>query len=749
MTCETSRVETIEFLSDKAAVVETTKNSNVYDRATVGYRVLNQFGDDITKTTMLTVNASVTATLNASDHQITFVAPTSNGFMLGRDMITCVLLDTNTGKNVSATLTCDMKAYAKTLTFEGIYNQDGKSLTEDTNFNDDPFFILFTAEDQYGQVFKNYKNVLEGDDLYVTVVGGLTGVDRAAGQTFGTVDKDGKTYLAYPLTWNASLVSASGTSAGTVNVQALSSGGASCSGTFDVTEGGRPISITAVAPAVVPAGEKTEISYTALNAAGKEVTSYKYLKDGEVTISGSDNVSFVRQADGSAKLILDATSGSLVKVDKNNRTPVTFTMQTKNHKISTLTVYVTENAKPVAIDGLQDVSTSFDKNTSYVPVKLKNLKIEDQYGRVMSANALQDAARITDPTSAYALRTVKAAVVGTGIDIVSLTADKTNISTGAAINYNANPGNKLQWTEVTSAAIAVANLGKTQISKDDVLFYVKASSKGKIGFANVNFAIDNATDSKSVDYLNSTNANVQFNVKDTAKVESATVEVKDVYIPTSVNSPSAIKYEQKVLVKANGVLLPVSSYKIEDSDDFKADQVDENGTTVYAIYAAKAQEDYTEFTVDKKQSIEKMITVTLNGTGEKITQKVVLNATAPKVAAVNLKDGGDSYNLGITSATTSTVFSNDAIFANIDNVKDQYGVKLNISTGSGILQYSYAYEAVPASKSAIVTFIGADNSTVLNDNGSSAATMTYNKYFTGITMDVNYGGVSQQIKIYR
>ena len=755
LTCETSKVDIIEFLSDKAAVVESTSNRNIYDKATVGYRVLNQFGDDITKTTMLTVNASVAATLNASDHQITFTAPNpANGFMLGRDMITCVLLDTNTGKNASASLTCDMKAYAKTLTFEGIYNQDGKSLTEDTDFAETPFFMLFTAEDQYGQTFKNYKNVTESTDIYVTVVGGLTGVDRTASQTFGTVEKDGKTYLAYPLAWNTALVNASGKSAGTVNVQALSSGGASCAGTFEVAEGGRPVSISAVAPAVIPAGEKTEIPYTALNAAGKEVTSYKYLKAGEVTISGSNNVSFVRQADGSAKLILDATTGILATVTKNNRTPVTFTMQTKNHKISTLTVYVTENARPVAIDGLQDVTVNFDKNTTYVPVKLKNLKVEDQYGRVMSADALQKAARNADVNSAYALRTVKANVIGTGNQIVSLTANRTIISTGAAVAYQANyTGPQLLWTEVTSSAIATAALGNANIGKDDVLFYVKASMPAKIGFANINFAIDNSLPNTNADSLNSTNANVQFNVKDTAKVEAASVEVNDVYIPDHANAAKASVYKQNVVVKANGVTLPRTSYSIEDSGDFVVTNAAIDGTPVHAIYASKDQDDYTEFSKDKKQSIKKVITVTLNGTGEKITKEVVLNAEAPKVAVVNLKS--DEYFLHVNSATTPTVVSNDAIFANIDNVKDQYGVKLNLATGAAIggaqneLQYTFASEVNPATKSAIITFIGADDSTTITDNGTSKATMQYNSAFTGITMNINYGGVSKQIKIYR
>lgn len=147
--------------------------------ATVGYQVLNQFKDDITKTVSLTANSSAsTTTLNPSAHLIKFTTAAPTGFMLGRDIIVVSLLDTTGGKNVTATLTLSTEAYAADITFEGVYNIDGKTLTEDTNFDNDPFYMLFSAKDQYGNKFNNYKSITENDDLYVTVIGGLTALTK-------------------------------------------------------------------------------------------------------------------------------------------------------------------------------------------------------------------------------------------------------------------------------------------------------------------------------------------------------------------------------------------------------------------------------------------------------------------------------------------------------------------------------------------------------------------------------------------
>ena len=713
----TSKVDKIEFLSDKAALAG--KQNGVYKKATVGYQVLNQFGDDITKSVSLTVNASCTAVPKPSEHMIEFTAPDqNNGFMIGRDIITVSLLDTTSGINATATLSISAEAYAADLTFEGVYNADGKTLTEDTIFENDDFYVLFSAKDQYGNKYKNYKSIVEGTDLYLTVIGGLSGLSKYSdGQTFIVLNKDGVDYLAYPLGWASGITP----TAGTATVQMLSTGGGTCSGEITVAEGGRVASLTVSQNGVVVAGEENELSYTALDASGKEVTSYKHLRN--ITITGGTanySLSFERNTDGTAKLVLDANNAT---VAKDNTTMLSYSFKTMNNKFSTVLIQVSENARPVAIDGLRDVDTTISGGTSYVDIKLKNLKIEDQYGRILSESAVEKMAKNTDSDSIYNLNTLEASVVKTSVVAVS---------SGAIATTSAN-------VTFTSSA-----------SKNDVLFQIIPKGKGT---EPVTLKIENNANA-ATKKLADASVDVNFTVKDTTSVTTATAKVNSVYsLATDSNGnfsdTNAQEYAQNVEVRANGALLSRADYTVTAPWGLKVITAQKDGTPVWAVYSDVARDSFdNQFKNKTATTVTRTLTITLNGTGEKLTTDVVVDTTSPKITTLSDFTGkinpvsGDAINAAnLFNGPASTKVSASWI-------GDQYG-KTVTNNDDGTFTFKDGSTAT-ASYNFVCTVpygegYGAPVSLV--NNNTKNATMTVGKGFAGATLTINFGGITKDVKV--
>ena len=719
-----SKVDKIEFLSDKAAVAEKDVNG-AYQAATVGYRVLNQFGDDITKSVSLTANGSCQPTLKPSEHMIRFDAPrgSTSGFMIGRDIITVSLLDTTSGINATATLTVSSEAYATDLTFEGVYNTDNKTLTEDTNLDNDTFYVLFSAKDQYGNKYMSYKNVREATHLYLTVIGGLTGLSRGTGsQNFIVLNKDGVDYLAYPLAWSDGMTH----TAGTATVQLLSTGGATCSGEITIAEGGRVASLTVSQNGVVVAGEENELSYTALDASGKEVTSYKYLR--EIEISGTQDanysLAFERNTDGTAKLVLDAKGATVAKDDKPM---LSYSFKTKNNKFSNVLITVSENARPVAIDGLRDVDTTISSKTGYVDVKVKNLQIEDQYGRILSDSTV---AGMTGKTREYKLATVKASIVNSaGVLAVS----------GAAV-----AGNSASTEYGTTATITF----NSAANKGDVLFRIKPLKKGT---EVITFTITNAatTDDKR---LADASVDVNFTVKDTSAVTTATAKVDSVFALANndnFNDTNAQKYAQNVEVKANGALLSREDYTVEAPWGLKVKEATKDGTDVWAVYCEKNRDVFdNQFKNKTATTVTRTLTITLNGTGEKITTDVVIDTTAPKITTVSDFTGKISP-VSDDAINATNLFNGPArTKVTASWIGDQYGKKVT-NNNDGTFTFENG-DSVTASYNFVCTVPYGEGSGApyrLTNNNKSGAEMVVGKGFAGATLTINFGGITKDVKV--
>ena len=715
LTAETSKVDEIKILSDKAAL-SNKNNQGQYMGATVGYQVLNQFGDDITKTVSLTVNSSASsATLSPSAHLIRFTTNAQNGFMLGRDVIVVSLLDTTSGKNATANLTLSTEAYAAEMKFEGVYNVDGKTLTEDTNFDNDPFYVLLSAKDQYGNKYNDYKQIQENRDLYVTIMGGLTALTKGIGPNFIVLNKDGVDYLAYPLTWMGTMTP----SAGTASIQVLSAGGGTCSGEIEVGTGARVDSITVSQNGVIVAGEENELSYTALDANGKEITAYKQLRN--VVINGGSNdykLTFERNADGSAKLVLDATNAT---VRKDQTAMQSFTFQTLNHKFSTALLTISENARPVAIDGLRGIDTSISNKTSVVDIKVKNLQIEDQYGRILPDS--QVAGMITATRSGiYNLKDVHA------------TLNKNDVLkvTGAAFTNAAS-----------TSAVAVSG-SAAGITKDSVLFQIKPQNKGT---ETISFQIYN-NGSTQQEILADASVDVNFTVKDTTSATTATATVDPIYVTTGgAVSSNATNYAQAVKVKVGGALLSKDDYSVEVPGGMVVTTGAVDHTAVWAVYASDGQQDIKEFKEQTATTLTRTFTITLNGTGEKFTVDATIDRTAPKITTVNGLTGkftpasGDAITVAYLLGTSGGKLSADWI-------ADQYG-KAATANASGVYTLADGTTATPTLtfEPAVALGEGYGAPVALTNNNKDTASMTVQNGFAGAGLTINFGGTTGSVKI--
>ena len=226
------KVAAIKILSDKAAVENTASGSSVkYTKAKVGYRVENQFGEDITKQTSLQVSGSAKATLQPSKNVIEFESTNADGFIVNRDVISVVLVHTETATTAQATLTVSSESAVNSIEYAGIYNADNKALTEDSDLEADTYYMLFNIKDQYGY---DFDSLTESKQVYLSVAGAFTNLTIDGKQNFKKITKDGKTYWGYPL----KTLDGKTLSQGTATVTAISAGtGVNTTQNIDVAVG--------------------------------------------------------------------------------------------------------------------------------------------------------------------------------------------------------------------------------------------------------------------------------------------------------------------------------------------------------------------------------------------------------------------------------------------------------------------------------------------------------------------------------
>ena len=460
---QAEKVDKITVDSDMAILATTTDNTGKvvtdYHKAYAYYTVSNQFGEDITKNTTVTAQGSFVATGSAIDSNNKKVyferKSTDDGFRLG-DTVTVVIMYNENGQVVSSetkALKISDKAVVDTIEVEGLYNIDGKELTEDTLKKED-FYILFTAKDQYGNTYTNLSAGSNADsDVIATLAAGVTDVtleDRAndTSYTIKTIKKDGKEYFGLKL-YDKDSRDGRKNKAGQVLLTLIGSGsGKNVSYQFDVKDGVKVKELTISTDGKVLAANDsaaTELSFIANDTYGNPITSYKELKD---LFNSQD----VKASQGRIYLVEDYKTGNGKLMYQPDTTTngrgytevITGITETYGTVISQFTVQ--DKAYPKSITSSPEVNALLvqskdDVNYNYLKVENGDFDIQDQYGRDFDVygNGYSDA---DGNTYAIKLEEKTSRESGTFASIPTSGVDITTQATQIVLDGNCEEGSK-------------------------------------------------------------------------------------------------------------------------------------------------------------------------------------------------------------------------------------------------------------------------------------------------------------------
>ena len=337
------------------------------------YKVLDNFGEDVTEQP-LGANIYANGKPVTKKGEVEFT--NNSAFILG-STFGLTLVDQNSGKTASATLTVSRESVLSEASFKGVYDKKEKkfvkTLSERADLND--YVLLFEGKDQYGRTKNN------ADKLQVTIAGS-TGLQVKTGKV-DQIKVDGVEYMTFGL----SRFTQGKLMAGEATVQAFS---------LESGKQSSPVKVNVVAatevktlsigngPKTIVADEEAELSYSATDADGKPVTDFDILSrvtlNGGKEVAGKKGLRFEKK-DGKVVLIYHPVADA--NIDRAVTEYVSYVTQTNNVGNAVLTV----NPKrvPTKIAGLKkDVATALtgkDAPTgNTLTIKAGDIALKDQYG---------------------------------------------------------------------------------------------------------------------------------------------------------------------------------------------------------------------------------------------------------------------------------------------------------------------------------------------------------------------------------
>ncbi|MFB9326771.1 S-layer homology domain-containing protein [Paenibacillus aurantiacus] len=697
-TAANEKVDKIEFLSDVAALVDLPSpdaDTDIDDIA-IPYQVLNQYGENITKTTDLTSNGF---TINKTDG----LATLAGDYKVDQTVpLTLIYNNGATVLTANKTFTVSAEARASVVTTDGVYNVDKKVLNEDTDLSTTPFYILVDVKDQYGKTITDVAKlnaqvqVHESNSLIVDVPNGAI-TSSATPDNFTTVTVDGVTRTALQLKGPVAVGS---------NIVTLvtTTSGKSATTTVTVAEAARVNTINVSSTTeFVSAGEAAYFTVDAVDKDGNAVTNTATLnsatKGVKVTYDGKavDNP-FVFK-DGAVQLRIP---GDLVKVQSETSTSETksLVLMTATNSVKTATVQVRQAAKPASVNGLKTTySKTFKTDQTGIELSYTDLLVQDQHGRIMSDAAV--AAWLEDGGS----------ITITEATTDALSADKAN----NAVNFTTSTIDK------TNKKITFDTSGKNTTEK-------------------VTFALSG---------VNNSSADVTFRTTNGSEYTSFTADtIGTVYDEKGAGQADNDAYDK--VVKVYGVLADGSKVLLDNTEytvtaptnNTVNNDVSKDG--IFDVSSALAYGDAT----DLKVPVE--ITVSAKPDAP-IKQTVTFSKAAPKVVSFDLLVNDVAQtSINFDKASDFTI---DSLIqgTNTDEmsivVTDQYGVKTPATVGEhGAI--TFADGSTFSVPSVLVSKVSGDFT--VKSNGS-AANMKIDKsqLKVGDAFDVTISYVGGVTKTYR
>jgi len=649
---EDEKVAKIEILSDKAAKTATG--------ATVAYRVLNQYNEDITSassTPEITWTASVGTADDDNKGKVTLTGSYTTG-----DTVTLTGVEKSSGTVVTKTLTIGTASAVDEVKVVQLYHPENKELNTSSNFSE--FYLLVEAKDQYGN--KVDATQFNNDVIVSSSNPVVLDVDKAFD------NKGPKSNMI-----GIQLKKPANNIAGTVTLRFISKVTGKVS-TFDVTvkEAVKVDKITLSNPTtVVAAGETVEIPFEAIDQYGQAVTSYSDL-NGKVTLITSADTDAVKRLKFendyvNKKAVLKFTA-------PNTKGTYVLTAVTPTGKSSQITVEVKDAATPAVVSGLKDVATnllfvSSTADSASVTVKASNLVVKDQYGRDYKLDGTfftnyKLALKVTDGTADNVkINGGTSAEIATTNDTITLTAaDKGSENIQVSIVKKSDgktvPGSEYDFTvnAVDKSAIVDyvvediptiyddANTGYTKNLK----VYGKKSDGSKVVLPTDLYTV--TTTLSGLSYANGKlDANKVFTSGDATTVTEKTGKVivvingkdgavtvqKDVTVSRVAPKVQKVTLEATDKIKVNN---NVVSAKAADIDDVKAE----------LLSVVKFEDQYGEtLTLGSPLLPDNSVNLTFTAKDDVEPKNLSLTNGPVGTAAINNLSAGDNFN--VTIVTTS------------------------------------------------------------------------------------------------
>ena len=442
---EAERVAGIEILNDVVPVVDSN-----YDKLDVAYKVVNQYGEDITAITPVTgssTGGNVNTTLNTGFARIT--APQNVKFALDSTVV-LTLIHASSNTIVTKNLKVGAEAKAAQVTIEGLHHDNNATLTTDATIGD--FYLVVEVKDQYGNTIKNTNKL--GAEVLVAVsnpaVASVAGYNNNKA-TFSTKNINGSDKTVLQLGRPANTPATAGTSVVTL-IAAGAVGGTSATYTITVAEGLKADTIAIGDPGIIAQGETAKIPVVVTDLAGNEITDPSVLNNpakGVVVNNGQLGGQFVKDSNGVYYQFHANTAGLL-----------TLTAQTANNKFAIKTIEIRDAAVPAVITKLKDDVKVLIFKGQAVTLKPESLVVEDQYGRAMSDDSFKAA------LNKAALGAYKVVLSDTSSNYISLTGTELDSGTASVVVNGDNKGSetvslKLQtlttngWEDVAGSQLTV------------------------------------------------------------------------------------------------------------------------------------------------------------------------------------------------------------------------------------------------------------------------------------------------------
>lgn len=654
-------VTSIKFLSDKAILQDTTNTT-----AVASYKVYNQFEEDVTDTAKSFIQVTGSEATAPKAGQVLFTK--ASGKYNLTDVVAAVVIyrkDTNVVTQTATFKISNQSVVAELTVVDTAYNVDKKALTEDTDLVKNPFYILFSAKDQYGNNMTSLTNEATGASIIINFAGGITNLDKVVEKpAVKTLKVNGTEYFAVQLK-KAKDKNEKGEdlslSAGNATLILVSTGtGATVTANTTVTAGTKIDTISLQFNDLIVGGESTEVAYTALDANGKAVTSFEKLAE-------LDQISATEIKDDTARGLWvkeDVATGVAKLYYKSASTPTSdsmdvITLLTKTYKSVSYTVNIKKDAVATAITGTKDLTTGKIAGQEF-SLKKANVVIVDQYGR----------------------------------------KDKV-----ALANY------KLTATAVDNKAFeagsSLATLNNTVLGNEDTDVI---KGKATAGTTTVNFKLypNNDAETKYVsEYSVTFTGAAQTSIKSYAVADLGTI-----YSGSATKEAYAKKLEVTGLLSdGTKIALPDTEYNVVTTSHI-------NYTTGKAIVAIDklADKDGALASVD---TINEKVTVVINKTGDEFVKDVVVSKAAPK--ATSIKIVNDATYVTLTGEVSLINVFEQLI------IKDQYGVELKASTTPSVAaQYADTRLTITDTADDVtVNDNGTKDATTTNFTGKATVKLTF------------------------